>query len=200
MRLRAPALAASLLLPACHNGAGQATPERSCEAVTDTLPLSVSAESLAGEYRLRLVARGAEGAGASAVGKLSLVLQDPDAQRRPGPFGVTDTIHRYPLVGAAELDFAAVGAVTPGGTASLDPAAPGVLAIERPGAAAGATDRLILRLGTEANRIERVRFDGGYTVLRLRRADSRGIAGDWESGAPLPRTSGYFCADRIGPS
>ena len=199
MRFRAPALAGLLLVPACHTGAGQAVP-RSCEAVTDTLPLSVTAESLAGDYRLRMLTRGAEGEGASAVGKLSLVLQDPEARRRPGPFGVTDTIHRYPLIGAAELDFAAVGAVTPGGTVSLDPAAPGVLAIERTGATAGASDRLILRLGTEANRIDRVRFDGGYTVLRLRRADSRGIAGDWESGAPLPRASGYFCAERMGPS
>ena len=111
------ALAAWMLLPACHSGAGQATPQ-SCEAVTDTLPLSVHAESLAGDYRLRLVTRGAEGAGASAAGKLSLVVQDPEARHRPGPFGLTDTIHRYPLIGAAELDFAAVGAVTPGGNRS----------------------------------------------------------------------------------
>ncbi len=166
--------------------------------MTDTLPFSIAAEALAGEYRLRMVARGTALPGASAVGKLSLVVQDPGARQRPGPFGVTDTIHRYPLIGAAELDFAAVGAVTPGGAASLDPAAPGVLAIERPGAGPGAPDRLILRLGHEVNRTDRVPFDGGYTVLRLQRADARGMAGDWESGAPLPRASGYFCAERIG--
>jgi len=191
-------LAGWLLLPACHNGAGQAIPQP-CQPVTETLPFSIAAASLAGEYRFRMVARGAASPGASAIGKLSLVVQDPEARQRPGPFGVTDTIHRYPLIGAAELDFAAVGAVTPGGAASLDPAAPGVLAIERPGAEPGAPDRLILRLGTDANRTERVPFDGGYTVLRLRRADTREIAGDWESGAPLPRASGYFCAERIGP-
>lgn len=198
MRHHAPLLALWLLFPACHTGAGQAAPE-TCEPVPGTLPSSVVAESLAGDYRLRMVARGTASPGASAIGRLSLVVQDPDAQRRPGPFGVTDTMHRYPLIGAAELDFAAVGAVTPGGTASLDPAAPGVLAIERRGAASGAADRLIFRLGTEANRTERVRFDGGYTVLRLRRADSKRMAGEWESGAPLPRASGYFCAERAAP-
>jgi len=180
----------ALLLTGCHSGAGQAAPE-TCERVADIPSASISAESLAGEYQLRLVA-----GDASASGTLTLVPQDTSAQRRPGPSGIPDPSHRYPLIGGTELDLAAVGAVASGTTASLDPAAPGVLLIERIGGEPGAPGRLMLRLGSEANRPDRLRFDGGYTVLRVRQADEHGFAGDWESGAPLPRASGYFCALR----
>lgn len=197
MTARLAVLVGLLLVPACHSGAGQAAPE-SCAPVADSLSGPIGTESLAGEYRLRLVSGHDTTTGASTTGTLSLLPQESGAQRRTGPGGIPDSSHRYPLIGAAEVDLAMIGAVAPGGTASLDPAAPGVLAIERVTGEPEAPGRVLLRLGSEANRLERVRFDGGYTVLRLRRADEHGFAGEWESGAPMPRASGYFCASRTG--
>jgi len=192
MRLRRLAVIATLLLPACRSGAGQSTPEV-CEPVPGSLAPSARADSLAGQYRLRLVGTTGAARGASAAG--TLILAPPDTTAR-GPAGIADPTHRYPLVGTAELNLAAVEAVAPGGTVSRDPMAPGVLVIERLSGAGDAPGRIILRLGSEANRRDRLRFDGGYTVLRLRHADEQGFAGDWESGAPLPRSGGHFCAVR----
>ena len=154
-------------------------------------------DSLAGEYRLHLTSDSAKGQ--KVEGLLRLLASDVSSPRRTGPYGIPDTTHRYPLVGTAELDLAAVGAVAPGGTTSSDPAAPGVLVIERVGAPSAA-ERILLRLGSQANQAERLRFDGGYTVLRVRQLDREGFRGDWESGAPLPQAHGHFCASRTESS
>jgi hypothetical protein len=44
-----------------------------------------------------------------------------------------------------------------------------------------------------------VRFDGGYTALRVRELNPDGFAGNWESGAPMPAARGHFCATRLQP-
>ena len=56
--------------------------------------------------------------------------------------------------------------------------------------------KVMLRLGAEANRRERARFDGGYFALTVRHMDDTGFAGTWESAAGGPAASGYFCARR----
>jgi len=182
----------ALLLFACHHGAGRPDPEP-CAATTEPSGTAVSADSLAGRYRLQLTSD--SGAAAAVEGTLDLRSVGPSPLPRTGPYGIPDTTHRYPLVGTLDIDLVAVGAVAQGGTGSSDPAAPGVLVIERTGGRSSG-DRILLRLGAEANRAEQVRFDGGYTVLRVRQIDGRGFRGVWESGAPLPRAHGQFCASR----
>jgi hypothetical protein len=181
----------ALLLLGCHQGAGGPGPEP-CAQVADPSGAPVPADSLSGEYRLQLTS---DSGAATVAGVLRLVAADPSLPARTGPFGIADTTHRYPLVGTAELDLAAVGAVAPGGTTSSDPAAPGVLVIERVNGRVPA-ERILLRLGAESNRADQTRFDGGYTVLRVGPIDRSGFRGEWESGAPLPQAHGHFCASR----
>ena len=53
---------------------------------------------------------------------------------------------------------------------------------------------ITLRLGSDANRRDLVRYDGAYTVLTVNGIDANGFSGSWRSGLQLSRTSGYFCA------
>jgi len=106
-----------------------------------------------------------------------------------------DTTNSYPLYGSTDVGLEAVGAVA-GDLSSEDPARPGVLVIQMPPRSDTSGARVLLRLGADANRQDLVRFDGGYTVLRVREIAGAGFAGDWESGAPLPRAGGHFCAVR----
>jgi hypothetical protein len=182
-----------LLLIGCHRGAGHPDPAP-CTAGARPPDVPVAADVLAGDYRLQLTSDSGD---AAVVGSLQLRPADPSLPPRAGPYGLPDTTNRYPLVGVAEIDLGAVGAVAPGGTRSSDPSAPGVLVIERTGSPPPG-EGLLLRLGAEANRAEQLRFDGGYTILRVRQIDQEGFRGDWESGAPLPRARGRFCASRAG--
>ena len=87
------------------------------------------------------------------------------------------------------MDVEPVGALRPGDLSSRDPEAPGVLVLQEDG-------RLLLRLGSEANRRGVLRFDGGYTVLRVARATAAGFAGTWSSGLLDVQAAGEFCARR----
>ena len=185
------ALGAVLVL-GCHHGSGHPDPAP-CTEVVESPGAPIPADSLAGEYRLQLTSD--SGPAAAVEGTLALRAADSSLPARSGPYGIPDTTRRYPLVGSAEINLAAVGAVAPGGTRSRDPAAPGVLVIERLGGRPS-PERMLLRLGAEANRADQVRFDGGYTVLRVRQIDRRSFQGEWESGAPLPQAHGRFCASR----
>ncbi|HEX5962231.1 MAG TPA: hypothetical protein VFY42_00750 [Gemmatimonadales bacterium] len=109
--------------------------------------------------------------------------------------GVSDTTTASPFYGALHLDLATVGAVSVGSTASLDPMEPGVLVIEhrRPEGQAPGVE-IIMRLGSEANRRDQQRVDGGYTALRVQQASPDRLAGTWASGVSLEQSAGYFCA------
>ena len=87
------------------------------------------------------------------------------------------------------MDVEAVAALRPGDLSSRDPQAPGVLVIQEDGG-------LLMRLGSEANRRGVLRFDGGYTVLRVDRATADGFAGTWSSGQMEVQAAGEFCARR----
>ncbi|MBA3521806.1 MAG: hypothetical protein H0T90_04795 [Gemmatimonadales bacterium] len=184
---RGPVWLLGFLLAAwgCHQ---QRPAQELCAPATSELSLTDSAGGLAGEYRLRLVATSGAARDSAAEGRLRL---------RPYQGPPRGTTSGYPLFGEAEIELGSVGAVEPGDVASNDPEAPGVLAIRRlPRGGEQAPAEIMLRLGSEANRRGVRRFDGGYTVLQLRQITDRGFAGSWRSGAPQPRSSGYFCAWR----
>ena len=130
------------------------------------------ADSLVGPFALTVVARTGPKAGQHAAGALALLR--------------ADTLH----YGSAEIDLAAVGAVGSGALATNDALAPGVRVFAVPG-------NIMLRLGADANNPREIRFEGSYTVLRVRELDAAGVRGVWVSGAVEEVASGYFCATRV---
>jgi hypothetical protein len=187
-----------LILPAvlvlgCGGAAGQAEP-KPCGPVESELPAETRTQLLEGEFRIRFVAASGSGGGPSREVDGTLKLLPNNVSPR-----AADTAYAYPLFGTLDADLAAVGATAPGDIGSLDPMQPGVLVIERLTAGPAKSGRLLLRLGSLANRRDVVRFDGGYTALWVRALDSEGFAGSWESGAPMPTARGHFCATRVQP-
>lgn len=183
------------ILAGCSGAAGRATPEE-CSPVTAQIPAAGAATPPAGEYQLRLVATSGAKTGASVEGTLSLQPQ-PDALRyRTRLGGTVDTSVVHPLYGSADLDLGAVDAVSVGSIGSRDPMQPGVLVVEHHASGDNASTEIVIRLGSEANRRDRQRFDGGYTALRVREVSDTGMAGTWASGITRERSAGYFCAVR----
>ena len=192
----ADAIVAIAAVVACRGTGGQATPEQ-CAPVTDELPAPSTADGLAGDYQLRLVATSGAKTGAAAEGSLMLQPQSEPLRYRTRLGGGRDTTVVHRLYGSADLDLAGVDAVLVGSTTSLDPTMPGVLVIEshqRPGQAP--RSEIVVRLGSEANRRDRQRVDGGYTALRVRELSPSGFSGTWGSGITGERSAGYFCAVR----
>lgn len=189
-----------LTVAACHSASPAAKPAAdSCSAPAGELPRAATAADLGGEYRLRLVATSGPRSGTTADARLRLAPLPDSLQAAPPILGIRDTTTRYPLGGTVDLDPDAVGAVRTGDLGSTDPAAPGVLVIERRPIAPDAPPSVMLRLGADANRRGIVRFDGGYFALTVRRLDADGFAGTWSSGTGVGGVSGYFCAEREGP-
>jgi hypothetical protein len=172
---------------ACHSRRSEPEPIR-CTPPSDSARLEVAVEQLAGAYRVKLVATSGPKAGQSTDGTLRLQPND-SVLRAVMIAGIRDTSASYVLYGTAGIDLEAVGAVRPGNLASADPQQPGVLVIERKGG-------ITLRLGSEANRRDVVRYDGGYTALRVTEASRDRFAGTWASGLGGQRSGGYFCAVR----
>ncbi|HEY7611502.1 MAG TPA: hypothetical protein VH764_00795 [Gemmatimonadales bacterium] len=181
-------LSALALLASCGGAnAGQADP-KACAPV-EAAASDLTAAGLDGAYTVQLIATSGEKQGASAGGRLELRAQDSAFRSMQRSDGTVDTTFSFPLYGTAEVDFAAVGASTPGDAASSDPQSPGVLVIQRPGG-------VMLRLGSEANRRGVRRFDGGYTVLQVQQVTDSGFAGTWRSAVGLEESGGHFCAVR----
>lgn len=136
-----------------------------------------------GRYGLVLVTRTGE---KTVRGVLVLVRSPPGRE----VLGSAAT----PLQGALDIDLDQVGARRIGDVTSTDPEAPGVLVLEfdRRG-----TRHVMLRLGSDANRVDERLYDGGHTVLRVRQITADGFAGTWESGVRSSVTTGYFCATRL---
>jgi hypothetical protein len=168
---------------------GPTAGEIRCDPVSGTTTVAVDADDLAGEYRLTLVADRGSAAGDSAEGRLWLHTNEAELRGIPSASGGIRRDASAPLHGWTDVAVEAVGAVRPGDVSSRDPAAPGVLVIQEDG-------RLLLRLGSEANRRDVLRFDGGYTVLRVERATEGGFAGTWSSGLVEFQAGGAFCARR----
>ncbi|MYA32642.1 MAG: hypothetical protein F4164_11830 [Gemmatimonadales bacterium] len=130
--------------------------------------------------------------------RANLVLHEQPASLRyfrgSGGDPIPGTV--LPLFGTADIDVEAVGAVRVGDLSSADPAAPGVLVIEGGG---GRQPSILLRFGSDANRRDRVRFDGSFLVLEVRELGHNGFSGIWTSGVPGMETRGHFCAERHAP-
>ena len=185
------------LVLACRSGPPGDPPRAvDCGPPSGQLAPGASAEALVGEYRLRLVATSGSRPGASTDGRVRLRPAD-DSLRSPAPvLGIRDSLTVLPLRGAAELEAEAIGATVPGDPGSDDPRAPGVLVIEQHSGRPGEPASIILRVGSDANRRDAVRFDGGFLALTVRGIDSAGFGGTWASGGGGRAAKGYFCAER----
>ena len=177
-------IGALVLLAGCGSAnAGQSNPQP-CAPV-EAPSAEVDAGKLGGQYTVRMVATAGAKRGSTAEGRMEL-MPHPSGHRSDSTGGSSTT---YPLYGTAELDFASVGAVVPGDPGSSDSLSPGVLVIERPG-------RVMLRVGSEANRRDVVRFDGAFTALQVTQVTDEGFAGTWRSGLGMETSEGHFCAAR----
>ncbi len=175
-------------------------PEASVEAAATcvesmgSLGLGASLNGRAGEYVLTMVG-GAEGDDpASVQGALALQDQLEDLRQFSGSGGDAIPGVLSPLFGTTDVGVEGVGALRVGDLSSVDPAAPGVLVIESKTAEGPS---ILLRFGSDANRRDVVRFDGGFTVLELTEIRDDGFSGRWNSGAQGPRAAGYFCAELV---
>ena len=183
-----------------QSSASDATPaassaEYACEPTTGSLEVNATLADRAGRYHLILVA---DSSGADAdskgtsrrtiSGRLTLHrhTEEPDQASNPST----------PLVGFTDIDPRSVGAHRVGDPGSRDPSAPGVLVLEREEYGRRV---ITLRLGSDANRRDLVRYDGTYTALSVSRIDEEGFAGSWRSGGGLgfSVTTGYFCAWKV---
>jgi hypothetical protein len=156
---------------------GGAVPDP-CHLVTYALDAGASARDLAGAFAVTLVAASGDSAGRTTTGRLDL-----------SPGSRPDAV----LIGAADLAVESVGAVRLGDLAASADSAPGVLVMQ----SGGDRPTILLRLGSEANAVGVIRFDGGYTVLEVLRIDENGFAGSWRSGVTSNTATGHFCAQRI---
>ncbi|HEU4680533.1 MAG TPA: hypothetical protein VFS51_02225, partial [Gemmatimonadales bacterium] len=181
---------AALFLAGCQPRRAEPEP-MACNPAPEpeTLLPPGSAERLGGTYRLQLVATEGSKSGESVEGTLRIQLYDR-ALRAVTVHGIRDTAASYVLYGSVDVDLDGVGAVRPGDPGAEDPMRPGVLVIERKGT-------VVLRLGSEANRRDVARFDGGYTALRVREITEIRFRGTWASGVHAQRSAGYFCAERV---
>jgi hypothetical protein len=198
------------LVAACHSTRPEIQPQDSrpadaqsradCAPSTERLPSDATADGLAGEYRVRIVATAGVKKGATEAARL-LLRPVEDSLRGPSTvLGLHDSTTRRPLSGTIEIDPAALGAARTGDLLSLDPLAPGVLVLERHPVRPDAPAEIMLRLGSDANRRGVVRYDGGYFALTVRRIGAAEFAGTWASGAATESAEGYFCAERAGPA
>ena len=154
-----------------------------CNPTTAILADDATLVGARGRYRLVLVT----GTGERTVsGLLELVAFPPGRD----VLGSAST----PLQGSTDVDPRVVGARRIGDPASKDPDAPGVLVLET---VRGGGRQILLRLGSDANRVDRRLYDAGYTVLRVQQIDAGGFSGTWESGARSSSTTGHFCAKRL---
>lgn len=180
-----------------HN-ADMAAAAPACEPVEGALAATVTADGWAGDYRLIMVATSGDSAGRSTSGPLRLQPQADSLRGAPG--GSADDGTVMPMYGTTGIDLGAIGAVQVGDLAADDPIGPGVLVLERKvEQASGTITQITIRLGSDANRRGRVRFDGGYTALFVRQAGPGGFAGNWASGITGQLAAGHFCTERVTP-
>ncbi len=195
-------LVALLAASACRSAQPDVTPAAdACAGGGTALTRTSQAAALAGSYHLRVAATSGARAGAAVEGTLSLQPVDDSAATPVLVLGLPDSTVRHRLTGALALDPAAIGAAPTGDLASTDPAAPGVLVIERRPREPAAPVEMTLRLGADANRKNSVRFDGGYFALTVRGSGPEGFAGSWTSGGAgvADVAGGSFCARRTAP-
>jgi hypothetical protein len=196
---RALPLAAVLVLGAW--GPSQCTrtvPAPASECAPDSggvASMGAGAGTLAGTHQLTLVAAEGRATGGRTSGELVLQRYPGDGRAVTAP--IADPTVRHVLHGAVSLSLDSIGAVAPGETARRDSLSPGVLVLVQ--RVEGQPDQVTLRLGHEANRVDRVAFDGSYLALTVGRITDSLATGRWRSGggSPAERSGGWFCARRV---
>jgi hypothetical protein len=165
-------LAAAVVLGSsgCRSARRSAATEP-CAAPGGTLAADARADGLVGPFRLVFVAATGPRAGERVEGALTLMR--------------ADTVH----YGMTDVALDGVGAVESGALDAASPEAPGVRVFAVPG-------NIMLRLGADANRLDQIRIEGSYTVLRVRQLTPDGFRGVWVSGATQEVATGWFCATR----
>jgi hypothetical protein len=142
-------------------------------------------DGLAGTYRLVMTSDADPEI--QTRGRLQLAPA-PDVSRGMGAAPV--------LVGTTDIDASIVGAIVPGPASSEDPGAPGVGVYAFPERPGSAVTMAVLRLGSEANRRDRQRFDGAHATLRITARHDDRFGGSWTSAEGAVERSGGFCAIR----
>ena len=176
---------------AAEEGTGGGAPPLVCLRPEGPLAADGSLEGRVGEYRLTMVEEIDGSPSRTAGGSLTLLTQAESLRRFSGSAGGSIPGVTSPLFGSTDVNIEAVGAVRVGSLSSQDPASPGVLVIE---SETGTGPSILLRLGSDANRRDIVRFDGGYAVLRVVAITTESFSGTWSSGARGPDSEGFFCA------
>ena len=146
-------------------------------------------ERLAGQYVLFMT--GEEASLELVKGDLILDAASADS----GEVGAAPT-----LTGMTDVDASAVGAMIPGDASSTEATAPGVGVYMFDDPASPGVLTAVLRLGTEANRRDRQRFDGAHTTLRIASVAPDRFGGTWTSADGAAQTAGEFCAVRTSRS
>jgi hypothetical protein len=180
----ATALLVATVALACRPG--QPSADAGCGPSNGTLVAGAAAPGLTGRYRLILVATAGPRSGRRVEGGLRL---DRDSTARSG----SETLVAA-LAGATDIALDSVGALRAGDAGSMDPARPGVLVFA---SVPGAPPRILIRLGSEANRQDQQPFESAYTVLDVLAVNGEGFAGRWRSGVTDTQAQGYFCARRV---
>ncbi|MDE0224379.1 MAG: hypothetical protein OXP28_04500 [Gammaproteobacteria bacterium] len=155
----------------------------SCVPTSGRLGSEATLAAHAGSYRLTLVRPGDPVA--SVRGNLVLYPQVAGFES----LGKAST----PLYGTADVRLGSVGALRVGDTESDAAEAPGVLVLEFDRAGAR---NILLRLGSAANRRDRMLYDGAYTVLEVKEISVEGFSGSWRSGSDATPVGGHFCASQ----
>ena len=172
-------------------GEGGGAPAPECVRPEGVLATDGSLEGRVGDYRLTMVEE-VDGTPTRRVqGSLVLLTQVESFRQFEGSAGGSIPGVTSPLFGSTDVNVEAVGAVRVGSLSSQDPASPGVLVIE---SETGTSPSILLRLGSDANRRDVVRFDGGYAVLAVVEITAESFSGTWSSGARGPGSEGFFCA------
>ena len=170
---------------------GEKAPAPTCIPPGEPLAGDASLEGRAGEYRLTMVEEVGGSPSRTAEGSLTLLPQMEALRQFAGSAGGSIPGVTSPLFGSTDVNLESVGAVRVGSLSSEDPESPGVLVIE---SETGANSSILLRLGSDANRRDLVRFDGGYAVLTVVEVTAESFSGTWSSGARGPDSEGFFCA------
>ena len=186
-----------LLLVVCGcaaRGGNEAEAEAQCSPVAGSLSTGTTAEGLAGQYRLTLVATRGERSGNTVEGRLWLHELQGELRSLTMPDGGPIPNATMPLYGATDADLEGVGGLRLGDPMSLDPMSPGVAVLEQRGSEENPRTEITLRLGSAANRRDVLRFDGGFMALYVRWIEEGGFGGAWASGVTGRESEGYFCA------
>ncbi|MCG8469096.1 MAG: hypothetical protein MJB57_12975 [Gemmatimonadetes bacterium] len=138
--------------------------------------------ALVGEYHLHMTSDAGQ---SRAVGSLALWRAAEGSETTRDPLAGDPPL----LAGRADIDAGAVGAIVPGSLTGSEGGPPGV------GLYPGETAAFV-RLGSEANRGDRARFDGAHTTLRIASVAPDRFGGTWSSASGATTMSGMFCAVR----